>query len=88
VWNQLGNINFLYREGNEIHELSIGVFLHKRIMSTVKRVELVNDRMPFILLKGHSCDIIVLRVRVPSGDKNDDVKDSFYLGFTSRLFRK
>jgi hypothetical protein len=39
--------------------------VHKRIISAVKRVEFVTDRMSYIILRGRWCHIIV-------------VKDSFY----------
>jgi hypothetical protein len=48
--------------------------VHKRIISAVKRVEFVSDRMSYII----KCHIIVLNVHAPTEDKSDDVKDSFY----------
>jgi hypothetical protein len=50
----------------------------KRIISAVKRVEFVSDRMSHIILRGRWCHIIVLNVHAPKEDKIDDVKDSFY----------
>jgi hypothetical protein len=41
-------------------------------------VEFVSDRMSYIILKGHWCDIIVLNAHAPTEDKDDDIKDSFY----------
>jgi endonuclease/exonuclease/phosphatase family metal-dependent hydrolase len=58
--------------------LSIGFFVHKRIISAVKRVEFVNDRKSYIILKGRWFHIIVLNVHASTEDKTDDVKDSFY----------
>jgi exonuclease III len=52
--------------------------VHKKIISAVKKVELVSDRMSYIMLRGHWCHIIVLNVHAPTEDKTDDVKDSFY----------
>jgi hypothetical protein len=53
---------FFYGKGNENHELGTGFYVHKRILSAVKRIELVSDRMPCIILRGRWCDIIVLNV--------------------------
>jgi endonuclease/exonuclease/phosphatase family metal-dependent hydrolase len=52
--------------------------VHKRIISAVKRVEFVSDRMSHIILRGRWCHITVLNVHAPAEDKTDDVKDSFY----------
>jgi hypothetical protein len=52
--------------------------VHKRIISAVKRVEFVSDRMSYIMLRGRWCHIIVLNVHAPTEDKTDGVKDSFY----------
>jgi hypothetical protein len=52
--------------------------VHKRIISAVKRVASISDRMAYIILRGHWCCVIVLQVHARSEDKTDDVKDSFY----------
>jgi hypothetical protein len=49
-----------------------------RIISAVKRVEFVNDRMSYIILRGRWFHTIVLNVHVPTEDKTNDVKDSLY----------
>jgi hypothetical protein len=54
--------------------------VHKRIISEVKRVEFVSDRMSYIILTGHWCHVIVLNDHAPTGDKTD-VKGSFYQEF-------
>jgi hypothetical protein len=48
------------------------------MVSAVKRVEFVSDRMSHIVLRGPLCKIIVLNVHAPSQEKCDDPKDSFY----------
>jgi hypothetical protein len=45
-----GEYTFLYNKGNEDHEFGTDFFVHKRIISAVKRIEFVSDRMPYIIL--------------------------------------
>jgi hypothetical protein len=52
--------------------------VHKRIISAVKGVEFVSDRMSYVILRGHWCHIIVLNIHAPTEDKTADVKDIFY----------
>jgi hypothetical protein len=53
-------------------------FWKKGIISAVKRVKFVSDRMSYIILRGHWFHIIVLNVHAPAEDKTDDVRNSFY----------
>jgi hypothetical protein len=48
----VGEYTLFYRKGNENHELGTGFLVHKRITSVVKKVELVSDRMSYIILRG------------------------------------
>jgi hypothetical protein len=52
--------------------------VQKRIITAVKRVEFDSDRMSYIILRGCWCHVFVLNVHVPTEDKIDDVKDSFF----------
>ena len=53
-----------------------GFFVH-RIVSAIRRVEFVSDRMSCIVLRGRWCNIIVLNVHPPSEEKSVGLKDIF-----------
>jgi hypothetical protein len=67
----VGEYTFSYGKRNENHELGKSFFVHKSIISTVKRVEFVSDRMSYIILRGHRYAMIFLNVQSPTGDKKD-----------------
>jgi hypothetical protein len=73
-----GKYTYIYGKGNENHELGIGLCVHKRILSAVRRVEFVSDRMSYKILRGCWYHIIILNVHTPAEGKTDDVKGSFH----------
>jgi hypothetical protein len=48
--------------------------VHKSLISA----EFVSDRMSYIILKRHWCNIIVLNVHAPCEIESNDVRNSFY----------
>jgi len=45
------------------------------MVSAVKRVEFVSDRVSYIVLRDCWCNIIVLNVHIPSEEKSDNSKE-------------
>jgi hypothetical protein len=73
-----GEYTFFYGKGNGKHRLGKDFFFLKRITSAFRRVDFVNDRMSYIILRGRWYHIIVLNVHAPIENKIDDEKGSFY----------
>jgi exonuclease III len=73
---QVEEYTFFYGQGNGNHQLGTGIFVHKRIVSLIRREEIVSDRISYIILRGHWCNII--RICMPHVKiRGNHVKDSF-----------
>jgi hypothetical protein len=68
---------FFYGKRNENRQLGTGFFVRNTVVPAVKRVGFVSDRMPYIVLRGRRCNIIVLNVHAPSEEKTEDPKTVF-----------
>jgi hypothetical protein len=66
-----GDYNFFCCKGNENHQLETGFFEHHRLAPTIRRVEFVNDRVSYIVMRGRLSNILVLSVQAPSEEKSD-----------------
>ena len=54
------------------------VFCTPKIVSAVKTVQFVSDRLSYIVPRVCWCNIIVLNVHVTSEEKNDDSNGKFF----------
>ena len=68
-----GDYDFFYGKGNENHQPGMGT-----VVSAVKRVEFLCDRVSHIVLRGCWCNIIVVNVHATSEEKSEESKDRFY----------
>jgi hypothetical protein len=60
--------------------------VHNRIISTVRRVEFVSDRMSYIILSGHWCNIIIVLGCPNKNAGFNKVKKLFYFHEIAYIF--
>jgi hypothetical protein len=85
-WHQTNRQIYIFLWKAELESwIRYKLFVHKRIISAVNKVEFVGDRMSYITSRGRWCDI-VLNIHAPTEDKTDDMKDSFYKDHMKMLF--
>ena len=65
--------------------MGTGFVVHRRIISAVKRVEFVSDRLSYIVLRCRWPNIIVVNVHAPSEEKSNEAKDEELLGIRAGI---
>jgi len=63
--------------------MGTGLFVHRRIVSVVRGVEFVRDRVTYIVLRSRWRNIIVVNVHTPSEEKSDESKGGTTAGVRS-----
>ena len=76
-WDKGGRLsardyNLFYGKGNEIHQMGKRYFVHHRIVSAVKRVQLDSDSSSYKALRDRWHNVAVLKVQAPSEEEIDD----------------
>ena len=66
---------FCYGKRNE-NQLGTRCFVHRRIVSAVKREKFVSDRMSYIVLRGGWRNIIIFNEHAPNEEKSDGSNNS------------
>ena len=54
-----GDYDFFYGKGNDSHQFRTDIFVHRRILSALNRVEFVSDRLSYIVLRSRWRNIVL-----------------------------
>ena len=71
--------DYIFFQWKRKRKSSIGnrIFVHHRIISSIKRAGFLIDRMSYIVLRGRWCIIVVLKVLASTEEKSGDSKTVF-----------
>ena len=48
------------------------------MISTIKKVEFISDRLSYLILRARWCDIIVMNAHAPTEDEENLIRGNFY----------
>ncbi|XP_018357099.1 PREDICTED: uncharacterized protein LOC108757184 [Trachymyrmex septentrionalis] len=81
-WAGEGSLNAgsytLHYGGSEIHSLGIGFMINRKILSAVKDIKFINERLGLLVVQGRWYKIAIINVHAPTEDKDGEIKDGFY----------
>ena len=81
-WTGEGSLNAgsytLHYGGSETHSFGVGVMINKKILSAVRDVKFINERLGLLVVQGRWYKIAIINVHAPTEDKDDEIKDGFY----------
>jgi hypothetical protein len=79
-WDKEGAVDYTFFYGNksEYHQLGTGFCRYQRIISAIKTAEFGSNKLQYMVLREHCCDITVLNVHAPTVDKRDGSRYNFY----------
>ncbi|XP_018344902.1 PREDICTED: uncharacterized protein LOC108750139 [Trachymyrmex septentrionalis] len=81
-WAGKGSLNAgsytLHYGGSEIHSLGIGFMINRKILSAVKDIKFINERLGLLVVQGRWYKIAIINVHAPTEDKDGEIKDGFY----------
>jgi endonuclease/exonuclease/phosphatase family metal-dependent hydrolase len=61
------------------HVFGVGFYANSRLLSNILHFEPVNDRLCWIRVRGKFRNYSIINAHAPTGDKDDEEKDKFYL---------
>ncbi|PSN40818.1 hypothetical protein C0J52_15311 [Blattella germanica] len=68
----------LYYGGATKPEFGTGFLVRRNILSAIRDIKFVSDRISYIILKGKRHDFIIVNVYDPTEASDDTIKDQFY----------